>query len=442
MAETRIGQIMVELSVLNSVDMRLSAVGELPSNPNRSSVAFHLAFLEVGARLPLQPYIQRVLHEIGVAPAQLNPNVWRIIIRMHALWEACRGGEEKDGGQGKEYRYREKETTDPISTVTNKGGTSDMKPGPKHTRMVGSSTSVTISEARMLPPNAIPLFARGGGGNKTPHVQIEGNLGRDNISKLFMHDTKISLNYCKGAPTRQFVPKENPISPKTDVEFMCSYGKDMLRSGKSVHFGKCRTWIRFNSLRRESYEKLKQRKSEVNDKLRLVRGNLESLKAKVGELSASYRKAKVYCGRKHAKLCDYRQLKAIESQVKPTYDPVADISSVFTEVAISDGEPSDVSSEDERMIEVASGGEDDSDVISRESSSEIHRSHWEENSYTIECGLRGITLRDPSLPSGRLYFSQRPIALIGETLLLHHQARFRGNNHRRPIIPIEETLLF
>ena len=40
--------------------------------------------------MPLQPYIRRVLREIGIAPAQLNPNAWRIVIWMYSLWRSMK----------------------------------------------------------------------------------------------------------------------------------------------------------------------------------------------------------------------------------------------------------------------------------------------------------------------------------------------------------------
>ena len=86
MTAIRISQIATEFSIPDSVGMRMPAVGELASNPMGVAVAFHPAFLEIGARLPLHPYIRRVLRECSVAPAQLNPNAWRVVIGMFALW--------------------------------------------------------------------------------------------------------------------------------------------------------------------------------------------------------------------------------------------------------------------------------------------------------------------------------------------------------------------
>ena len=86
MTAVRIGQITVEFSIPESVGMRMPIAGEMANNPHGSAVAFHPVFLEIGARLPLHPYVRRVLREFMIAPSQLNPNGWRIVIGMYALW--------------------------------------------------------------------------------------------------------------------------------------------------------------------------------------------------------------------------------------------------------------------------------------------------------------------------------------------------------------------
>ena len=70
----KLSRLATEFSIPRTVGMRVPRDGEKASNPEGTSVAFHPAFLEIGARLPLQQYIRRVLREIGIAPAQLNPN--------------------------------------------------------------------------------------------------------------------------------------------------------------------------------------------------------------------------------------------------------------------------------------------------------------------------------------------------------------------------------
>ncbi|KAI9169011.1 hypothetical protein LWI28_005474 [Acer negundo] len=50
---TRVGQIAEEFLIPDLVDVRMLVAGQMASNPHGSSVAFHPAFLEIGARLPL-----------------------------------------------------------------------------------------------------------------------------------------------------------------------------------------------------------------------------------------------------------------------------------------------------------------------------------------------------------------------------------------------------
>ncbi|KAL5813996.1 hypothetical protein ACOSQ4_024637 [Xanthoceras sorbifolium] len=76
-----------EFSIPSSVVVRIPRDGELASGPEPDSMTFHPAFLEVGFRLPLQPFLKRVLREIEIALAQLNPNGWRILVGIWSLWK-------------------------------------------------------------------------------------------------------------------------------------------------------------------------------------------------------------------------------------------------------------------------------------------------------------------------------------------------------------------
>ncbi|KAL5774280.1 hypothetical protein ACOSP7_011837 [Xanthoceras sorbifolium] len=75
-----------EFSIPSDVGLRIPNMGEQVSNPEPGCVAIHPAFLEIGMCLPLQPYVRRFLREVGLAPAQLSPNSWRILIGMWCLW--------------------------------------------------------------------------------------------------------------------------------------------------------------------------------------------------------------------------------------------------------------------------------------------------------------------------------------------------------------------
>ena len=86
--EKKLTSLASEFSIPRSVGLRLPIGGEKASNPEGASAIFHPAFLEIGIRLPLHPFVRRVLREIGVAPGQLNPNAWRIVIGMYSLWRS------------------------------------------------------------------------------------------------------------------------------------------------------------------------------------------------------------------------------------------------------------------------------------------------------------------------------------------------------------------
>ncbi|KAL5761779.1 hypothetical protein ACOSP7_018043 [Xanthoceras sorbifolium] len=75
-----------EFSIPSDVGLRIPNMGEQVSNPEPGCVAIHPAFLEIGMCLPLQPYVRRFLREVGLVPAQLSPNSWRILIGMWCLW--------------------------------------------------------------------------------------------------------------------------------------------------------------------------------------------------------------------------------------------------------------------------------------------------------------------------------------------------------------------
>ncbi|KAL5738505.1 hypothetical protein ACOSP7_031266 [Xanthoceras sorbifolium] len=60
------------------VGLRIPNEGERATNPEPGSATIHPAFIELKVRLPLQPYLRRFLKEIGLAPAQISPNGWRV----------------------------------------------------------------------------------------------------------------------------------------------------------------------------------------------------------------------------------------------------------------------------------------------------------------------------------------------------------------------------
>ncbi|KAK0593823.1 hypothetical protein LWI29_003983 [Acer saccharum] len=56
-------------------------------NPPENAVAIYGAMLSCGVTLPLQPFIARFLTEAQIAPAQLAPNSYRILMCLCLMWK-------------------------------------------------------------------------------------------------------------------------------------------------------------------------------------------------------------------------------------------------------------------------------------------------------------------------------------------------------------------
>ncbi|KAI9160068.1 hypothetical protein LWI28_004811 [Acer negundo] len=68
----------------------------------------------------------------------------------------------------------------------------------------------------------------------------------DTMEELYAYDPKISLNYFSIPPMLKSDSRARPSNPDTGVEYLCSYGKDLLRSREMANFGKMANveWIR------------------------------------------------------------------------------------------------------------------------------------------------------------------------------------------------------
>ena len=57
-------------------------------------VAFYEADLKAGLRFPMQPVERELLDFLGLAPGQINPNGWRMIITCMVMWRVTSNGSE------------------------------------------------------------------------------------------------------------------------------------------------------------------------------------------------------------------------------------------------------------------------------------------------------------------------------------------------------------
>ena len=78
-------------------------------------VCFYEAAFTCGLRLPVHPFIMELLGHFGIAPRQLIPNSWRIVVNCMEIWLAANGDMIKVGEliylyrlkESKEYGYYE-----------------------------------------------------------------------------------------------------------------------------------------------------------------------------------------------------------------------------------------------------------------------------------------------------------------------------------------------
>ena len=91
--EKRLISLRKEFQIPDSITLRAPSTDERPCNVQGDEVAVCMDAIYSGLRLPIQPYFRKVLHAMGLAPIQLNPNVYRYLAALFVLFSKLHLGE-------------------------------------------------------------------------------------------------------------------------------------------------------------------------------------------------------------------------------------------------------------------------------------------------------------------------------------------------------------
>lgn len=91
--EERLASLRKEFRIPDSVTLRAPGADERPCAVQGDEVAICMDAIYSGLRLPMQPFFRKVFHAMGLAPVQVNPNVFRFLAALFVLFSKLRLGE-------------------------------------------------------------------------------------------------------------------------------------------------------------------------------------------------------------------------------------------------------------------------------------------------------------------------------------------------------------
>ena len=83
-----LGRFKDRFQFLERVRVRLPSKGERACNFFPREVYFYESSFACGLRFPVHPFLMELLDHFGIAPGQLMPNSWRIVVSCMGIWLA------------------------------------------------------------------------------------------------------------------------------------------------------------------------------------------------------------------------------------------------------------------------------------------------------------------------------------------------------------------